>query len=120
MKDFLIYYNTTDVQPLIEAIQKCFDAYQQYFGQNAYFALSLPSLANSAALNLYDQYSPLAFSFNTAHNDIRLLFRESIVGGLVNVYHRKISLNDDNAEYNAKYSPNGDKYSKILFTDANR
>ena len=120
MLDFLIYYNANDVMPLITAIKRCFSAYDSCFEQNAYTALSLPSLASAAAFHLYDKRAALCFSFNESNNDLRILFRESIIGGLVNVYHRRISLLDLSAPKNAVYSGTGEMFTKITFLDANR
>ena len=83
-------------------------------------ALSLPSIASAASFNLYDVNSSLAYSFNGDHHDLRILFRKNIVGGLVNVFHRRVSFNDPTAPYNARHSPNGNLLTKVTFFDANR
>ena len=48
------------------------------------------------------------------------MFRENIMGGLVNVFSRYTELREDvSAPHNAKFAPNGDKFTKIIFLDFN-
>ena len=72
-------------------------------------------------LALYDQKMPFVYSFNQQNDDIRQWFRESIIGGLSAVYHRHIDLSgNDISLHAARFVPNGDRASHVLFVDSNR
>ena len=90
MADYLRYYNLLDVEPLVQALQTCFDNYAKFFGVDANSRLSLPSIGFQAMYKLFDQSLPLAFSFNVAGDSVRRLFREQVVGGLSTVFHRYV------------------------------
>ena len=72
-------------------------------------------------LALYDQKMPFVYSFNEKNDDIRQWFRESIIGGLSAVYHRHVDLSGSNTSpHAARFVPNGDRASHVLFVDSNR
>ena len=45
MADWLVYYNELDVMPLVEAMEKSFGKFHEFFNVDAPLALSLPGLA---------------------------------------------------------------------------
>ena len=90
MKDWLEKYNLADVQPLVEAIERSFECFYRYFGEDANTYQSLPAVAQSALYRMYDQSCSHIFSFIPTHDDIRAMHRETLVGGLVNIFHRHI------------------------------
>ena len=45
MLDWLQYYNCLDTQPLVEAMEKSFEKFHEFFNVDPNMALSLPSLA---------------------------------------------------------------------------
>ena len=73
-----------------------------------------------AAFAMYPTDAPLSHSFQNSNFDIRTLFHENKLGGLVNVSHRYINTNDSNAPDEARFAPNGDLYTKFDFYDFNR
>ena len=117
MRDWLKHYNLLDVKPLVTAIENSFTAFTRHFSVDPYTHLSLPSLAFKAMFKMYDKKLPLSYSFGD--DDLRKLFRGSIVGGLTNVYHRHINIEDDSGPHNARFAPNGDKFSYVSFWDFN-
>ena len=90
MADYLKYYNLLDVEPLVQALQICFENYAKFFGVDANSRLSLPSIGFQAMYKLFDQSLPFAFSFNVTGDSVRRLFREQVVGGLSTVFHRYV------------------------------
>ena len=119
MYGFLRFYNTQDVQPLVHALENCFDAYFKYFGVNAITAMSLPSLAQEAMFRNYDPTSALIYSFAEENRDINNLFRKSVFGGLVNVYRRHICTYDraEPIPPAARYADNGNPFTSIISLD---
>ena len=117
MRDWLRHYNLLDVRPLVTAIENSFAAFTHHFYVDPYSNLSLPSLAFKAMFRMYDKNLPLSYSFGD--DELRKLFRGSIVGGLTNVYHRHVNLEDDNGPRNARFAPNGNKFSYVSFWDFN-
>ena len=67
---------------------------------------------------LYPKNAPLSWGFNKM--EIRNLFHENKLGGLVNVSHRYIDTNNPKAPKAARIAPNGDPYSYFGFYDFNR
>ena len=88
MADYLKYYNLLDVEPLVQALQTCFDNYAKFFGVDANSRLSLPSIGFQAMYKLFDQSLPFTFSFNVTGDSVRRTFREQVIGGLSTVFHR--------------------------------
>ena len=119
MYGFLKHYNNQDVQPLANAITKCFKAYREYFGVRPYTSLSLSSLAQDAMFQNFCDQSPYIYSFADAQKDINLLFRANVYGGIVNVYKRHVRTfdSDDNVPDTARHAPNGDPYTGIITLD---
>lgn len=68
----------------------------------------------------YDQTSALSYSFSHKMSKIRELFRENLLGGLVNCFHRMTDLrNTQKIPFSAKIAPNGQPFKKICFFDFN-
>ena len=89
MSHFLKYYNLLDVEPLVQAIQTCFDNYAKFFNVDAGSRMSLPSIGFQAMYKLFDESLPFVFTFNSTRGDeIRKTFREILTGGLTTVLHR--------------------------------
>ena len=119
MLDFLKYYNLLDTRPLCIALEKCFNNFNLHFEVDPLNSISLPSLAFSAMFCLYDDKLPISASFCGKNDDIRQLFRSSVIGGLTTVTHRCINLETDDGPVNARYAPNGEKFSYLSFYDFN-
>ena len=122
MYGFLRYYNLMDVQPLILAIENCFNCYYEYFGVDAMKALSLPSLAQTAMFKNFDKQSPLIVSFDTKNGGSQQLFRKFVTGGLVNAFLRHVQTFDSESENytlpkEARYAPNNEPYTSIVSLD---
>ena len=70
--------------------------------------------------NEYDTSSPLSYSFSHKMSEIRELFRDNLLGGLVNCFHRMTDLmNTPRVPFSAKIAPNGEPFSKVVFFDFN-
>ena len=67
--------------------------------------------------NLSDQSLPFTYSFRD--EQLRKLFRENIVGGIVNCFHRHICLTEEDFPKASKYSANGERYKSVVFLDFN-
>ena len=91
MADYLKYYNLLDVEPLVEAIQTCFENYAKFFNVDAGSRMSLPSISFEAMYRMHDQCLPFVFTFTKKSGEpVRKLFRQVITGGLTTVLHRYI------------------------------
>jgi len=119
MYGFLRYYNEQDVQPLAQAIENCFNCYDQYFNVNAITALSLPGLAMKAMFKNYDKSAPLIFSFSEEFKEMNEIFRSNVFGGLVNVFRRHVCTYDTEVTIPtaARYAPNGNPFTSIISLD---
>ena len=85
---------------------------------------SLAGFAQSALMNLYDINAPNIFTFppsnrNIEFSEITELFRDNTYGGICGLYHRHISLMDEEAPFAAKYNKNGQRWKKIELYDIN-
>ena len=114
---WLKFYNLLDVGPLLQAIDKCFENFHAYFKTDPMLHFSLPSLAFKAMFANYAEEYPLIFSFND--DNLRQLFRQNIVGGLTNCFHRHVNLTDTESPVNSKFSPSKDRYTSVSFFDVN-
>ncbi|CAG5103488.1 Oidioi.mRNA.OKI2018_I69.chr1.g794.t1.cds [Oikopleura dioica] len=120
MMDWLRYYNLTDVGPFARAIAVQFDIFHQAFNVDPSLCSSLPKFAMICLFDLFSKKAPLAYSFSSLSPSEHQLFRNNIVGGLVNVFSRYTELRDDiDAPRNAKYAGNGERFTKITFLDFN-
>ena len=62
---------------------------------------------------------PYVYSFSHQFDSIRELFRDNQLGGLVNLYHRHINLEDETGPLSSRFAPNGQQYSYFSFWDFN-
>ena len=117
MLGWLKYYNVQDVGPLCQAIENQFEAFYNLFGQDLVTFFSLPSVAQNICYDNFDKNAPLVYSFY--HDEYRQDFRNNIVGGLTNVYHRMINTRDDSGPYNSRHAPDGNAFTHFQFLDFN-
>ena len=108
-----------DCKPLNEAICNSFDKFWECFKIDANLHLSLPSMAFKAMCNLSDKAMPCVVSFNKANDEVRQLFRNSVVGGMCNVYRRDLNLTDEESPKNSKIAPNGHPFVAGISFDFN-
>ena len=116
--DYLKWYNCQDVGPLVIALQNCFSKFYQYFNVDPSTRLSLPSIAFEAMFASFNKSLPYVASF-TKDSEVRRLFRNHVVGGVSNIYHRDIDLMGSDSPINARIAPNGDPYTSCIFLDFN-
>ena len=88
MGDFLAFYNKLDVSPLVDAMNRSFACFHKYFGLDPSQYLSLPKIALSAVMKLYDQNSSYIYTYAVNWNNYRQAQRDNVIGGAVAVYHR--------------------------------
>ena len=122
MHDWLYYYNCLDCQPLCKAIENSFSTFHQIFEIDPASCLSLPSLAQSCMFQTYASHTPYTYSFSQKMDHVRKIFRQNIVGGIVNVFSRYTDVRTNpptDAPYNALYAPDGHRFTKITFLDFN-
>ena len=118
MLGFLRFYNIQDVEPLVKAIENCFECYHQHFGVNPIVGLSLPGLAQQAMFKSFKRDSPLIFSFAEKNKEISDIFRSQVYGGLVNVFRRHVTTtNDTSLPHNARFAPDGNPFTSIMALD---
>ena len=118
--DWLIYYNLLDTVPLANAVNNSFGNFFEIFKIDPSWCLSLPRYAQMCMLKEYAEEAPLLYSFNSKMESVRALFRENIMGGLVNIYHRMTDLtNQPGLPHAAQFAPNGDPFTRIAFFDFN-
>ena len=112
------FYNERDVEPFMRAVQCSFDNFARHFNINALRHLSLPALALQALFANFSQRAAPVYAFHRGATRLRNLFREQIIGGLVNVFARHIHL--DGAECyprEARFAPNGSPFTHHVFFD---
>ena len=120
MKCWLRYYNLLDTEPLIHAIESAFQAFNQYFGIDPHLHHSLPSMAFDAMFSNYDCTLPYVVTFDTFNDDLRLLFRKNLIGGLSSVFHRHMDLSGGTTSpHNARFVPNGRPLTQVGAWDSN-
>ncbi|CAG5101819.1 Oidioi.mRNA.OKI2018_I69.chr1.g14.t1.cds [Oikopleura dioica] len=120
MGHWLKHYNLTDVTPFAKAIDNQFKLFFETFKIDPSFCMSLPKFAMACVFEGYSKNSPLTFSFHRNYHKEHKLLRDNIIGGPVNVYSRYTELRPDvDAPENAKFAPNGDPFTKIVFFDFN-
>ena len=125
MSDWLKYYNLLDVTPFLRAIENQFKKLGDAFSIVPLEHLSLPSMAMRAMFNNFDQRFAYCSAFSRKSNahKVRQLFRQNVIGGLTNVFHRHIDLGFDERSdiampATARYL-NQSKYTNILALDFN-
>ena len=116
---YLRWYNCQDVGPLVVALSNSFQTFYEYFGVDPLTKLSLPSIAFAAMFGMFDQTLPYVSSFGTKGDAVRQLFRNNVIGGISNIYHRDIDLMGDESPKNARIAPNGNPFSSCIFLDYN-
>ena len=118
MYGWLKFYNITDVVPLANALTNCFHAYRQNFSVNPLLGYSLPSLALSAMFAQFPSESPYVMTPSVKIKDVHEKYRNSVYGGLVNVYKRHIVTHDRYpVPHIARHAPNGEPYSHLVMLD---
>ena len=120
MLGWLRIYNLLDVMPLAQALENCFRSYCEFFGVDPMTSHSLPGMAQQAMFKNLDENSPLLYSIPEKAKEINNLFRENVIGGLVNCFSRHATT-DSNSSYpdRAKQTENGDDIKTICFLDFN-
>ena len=120
MLDWLEYYNRLDVRPLVEAVEKSFKSFSDYFDIDPHQHYSLPSMAFRAMFENFDTNLPYAFSFDEKRDEIRKLFRANLIGGLSSVYCRHLDLSGEaHSPFNARHTPDGSPLTHAGFWDFN-
>ena len=86
-RDFLVFYNSRDVVPFVEAIDQQFAFYQQQNMNKFKDGISVPGLM---LLYLFNDLPPNTFStlFNHTNKDLYHLVKDNIVGGPAIIFHR--------------------------------
>ena len=121
MSHWLEYYNSLDVEPLVEALNNSFKKFHELFEIDPNMELSLPTVAFKAMFRLFDPSLPYCYTFDNQRSHIREQHRLNILGGLSSVYHRHIDLSGNTTgPINSRIAPNGDPYSHVLFVDFTR
>ena len=87
MRDFLVWYNTRDVIPFLQAIDKQFAFYQQHNIDMFKDGISVPGLSLLHLFN--DLPNDTYFTvFNRTNSDLHELVKDNIVGGPAIIFHR--------------------------------
>ena len=103
--DYLKWYNSQDVGPLVIALQNSFSKFYEFFKIDPLTKLSLPSMAFEAMFGLFDKSLPYVASF-TKNSPVRSLFRKSVDGGLSTCFHLDVDLMGTESPKNARFAPN--------------
>jgi len=122
MRDWLIYYNILDVAPLCQALDNSFRTFYHLFNIDPSHCFSLPKLAQECMFGLYSTDAPLSYSFTPKMDHVRKIFRDNIIGGIVNVFSRFTDVRKEvspRAPTNAIFAPDGSRFTKIMFLDFN-
>ena len=87
MRDFLVWYNNSDVVPLLEAIDTQFAFYQQQNIDMFKDGISVPGLMLFYLFNGLPSNTFFTV-FNQTNKDLHHLVKDSIVGGPAIIFHR--------------------------------
>ena len=118
--DWLRHYNNLDTFPLSKAINNSFARFFESFGMDPSWGISLPAYAQNCMFENYAEDQALCWSFWRRFDDIRDIFRDNLLGGLVNCYHRLTDLsNQEGLPEAAQKAPNGDPLTRLMFYDFN-
>ena len=118
MYGWLKFYNISDVGPLATALTNCFDSYRKHFSVRPLLAYSLPSLAMSAMFANYPDNYPYVMTPHKKITRMQQKYRDSVFGGLVNVYKRHIVTHDRyQVPHAARHAQNGNPYTHLLMLD---
>ena len=119
-KDYLIYYNESDVYPTSLAIIKMMTLLEEQFGVNPLITYGLPSFGFAAMMKCYKESCPSVISFPNTFNHLSKLFRESIIGGIVNPICRHVTTDqNEHAAPAAKANEDCVSFKLIQFWDIN-
>ena len=120
MIDWLKIYNLLDVSPLATALENCFRSYSNFFNVDPIISSSLPGMAQMAMFKNLDPDSPLLYSIPEKYKEVNEIFRENVLGGLVNCYSRHATTDQEsNYPERARKTKNGDDIKTIIFLDFN-
>ena len=115
--DYLKHYNLSDVYPTSIAMMKQFELFENEFDLVSYQCIGLRQFGRKAMYKLYDQDAPAIFTFNE-QSDATKIFRKGIVGGLVNVYKRHVTLDEsEDVPVAAQFNKNGSFLISIFSFD---
>ena len=113
--DYLKFYNLSDVHPTSIAMMNQFSIFEKNFGLSPYQCMGLPQFAKKSMYKMYDQFAPAIFSFSE-NSSATQVFREQTIGGLVNVYKRHVTLDqNEQAPAAAKQNKNGNYFQIFIF-----
>ena len=115
-ENYLEHYNLSDVYPASVGLIKQFKVFENNFKASPMQFLGLPSFALESMFNLYDKNCANIFSF-PPNSDGTKIFREQIIGGLVNVMKRHVTLLDEPASDRAKFNIKGKFFFLELFLE---
>ena len=120
MLGWLKVYNLLDVSPLATALENCFRSYSKFFDVDPMISSSLPGMAQTAMFKNLDENSPLLYSIPEKFKSVNDIFRENVIGGLVNCYSRHATT-DSTSDFpeRARKTENGDNITTISFLDFN-
>jgi len=105
--DYLKHYNLSDVIPTAKALQNQFELFEDEFELCSYQCMGLPQFGRKAMYKMYDPKAPAIFTFNEGSTATKV-FRNQIVGGLVNLYKRHVTLDEsEDVPAAARYNKNG-------------
>ena len=120
MLDWLKIYNLLDVSPLASALENCFRSYSNFFNVDPIISSSLPGMAQMAMFKNLSPDSPLLYSIPDKFKEVNQLFRENVLGGLVNCYSRHATTDSEsNYPERARKTKNGEDIKTIIFLDFN-
>ena len=118
--DWLKHYNNLDTYPLSKAICNSFGQFFKSSGMDPSWGVSLPAYAQNCMFENYDKSAALCWSFWRRFDEIREIFRQNLLGGLVNCYHRLTDLSgQEGLPESAQKAPNGDQLTRLMFFDFN-
>ncbi|CAG5091487.1 Oidioi.mRNA.OKI2018_I69.PAR.g13072.t1.cds [Oikopleura dioica] len=120
MAHWLKHYNLMDVNPFAKAIDNQFRVFFDVFKIDPSYCMSLPKFAMACVFEKFSKTSPFIYSFHEKFRMEHKLLRENVIGGLVNVFSRYTELRPGvEAPRNAKFAPNGDPFTRVVFLDFN-
>ena len=118
-KDFLVWYNNLDVEPMLEALKKQSEVYEEKGIDMLKEAISLPGLAVLWKFTYTDNKAQQGLQLlQRADDDLYPLIKNNIVGGPSIVFHRYHE-KDETSIRGVDYGVNARSCKKILGVDAN-
>ena len=126
MLDYLEAYNMLDCKLLIQSIENYAEGFLTEWGMNIHDCISLPTLAQRLAFEMYNPEAYPIYSFGSKFGFLNTEIRSQLYGGMCQVFHRLQKVRPEPytegemvLPKSVYCSPDGNQLKKMEFYDFN-